>query len=144
MHPPDPLLDVLPLAIKTEATDEESHTWPDPTGRLGDSRLWPHFIDVLCNSGTYPLNWKRGIESLSESQLLRAFSSVRRLFFQPLNVDGQWAVALEFVRTHLQTINPSASIAFGMHPRDDSAALLLLKQLSSATMPVDIIPLPPE
>ena len=112
------------------ANGEKFYIWPDPTGRLGDSRLWPHFIDFLCNNGTYPLDWERGVESLSESQLLRAFSSVRRLFFQPVNVDGQWAVALEFVRTRLQTINPNASIAFCLHPHDDRAALTLLKRLN--------------
>ena len=123
------------------ANGEKFHTWPDPTGRLGDNRLWAHFIDFLCHDRTYPLEWERGVESLSESQLLRAFS-VRRFFFQPPDVDGQWAVALAFVRTRLQILNPNAGIAFCMHPRDDSAALVLLEKLSSATMPVDVIPLP--
>ena len=111
------------------ANGEKFYIWPDPTGRLGDSRLWPHFIDFLSNRLGYPADWEIGIASLNESQLLRAFD-VRALYFQPPEVSPQWAVALALVRIRLQTLNPNAAIAFCLHPNNDRAALTLLKRLN--------------
>lgn len=128
------------LADGKPANGEEFHIWPDPTGRLGDARLWPHLIDFLCH-GRFPPNWEQSIESFNELQLLRAFD-VRALFFQPPEVPEQWAMVLAVVRVRLQSLNPNAAIAFCMHPKNDSSALALLKQLEKEPAPMETIALP--
>lgn len=113
--------------------------WPDSTGTVGDEQLWTHFIDVLCTSGSYPSGWEQSVESLSEAQLLLAFNT-QLLFVQPI-VHEQWPVALAFVRTRLQAINPTARIAFTFYPENDRDALECLRTLSASSL-LDELPLP--
>ena len=128
------------LADGKPANGEQFHIWPDPTGRLGDSRLWPHFIDFLCHRG-YPADWELGLASLNESQLLRAFD-VRALYFHPPEVHVQWTAALALVRIRLQALNPNAAIAFCLHPNNDQAALVQMRKLGNTPVSLDILTLP--
>ena len=125
MHTPAPII----LADgKPAIPGEKFYIWPDPTGRLGEARLWPHIYDFLCHE-EFPPNWMESIGSFNESQLVRAFE-IRHKMFVSIYVHENWPLVLDAVRRALCSISRNATMAFLMYPNDDASALLLLDQLN--------------
>ena len=116
--------------------------WPDPTGRLGVERLWPHLLDFLQTDRVLPPNWQAHVPTFSEDVLLRVFK-VHPHLMTGNEFIAQWNTVKDCVRTHLQTINPCAQVAFGLYPHDDEQALQLLAQLSATLHAPDALALPP-
>ena len=52
---------------------EKFTVWPDPTGRLGVARLWPHLLDFLQTDGVLPANWQASMATFDEATLLLVF-----------------------------------------------------------------------
>lgn len=121
---------------------EKFTVWPDPTGRLGVARLWPHLLDFLQTDGALPAGWQTHVPSFDEATLLLVFK-VHPHIMTGDEFTARWACVKDYVRTHLQTISPRAQVAFGLYPHDDRQALQLLSDLSASTAAPDALALPP-
>lgn len=125
-----PLPSPIILADGKPATPgEKFYIWPDPTGRLGDARLWPHIYDFLCHE-EFPPNWMESIASFNESQLVRAFDIDHKMLVS-MYVHENWPLVLDAVRRALCSISMHAQMAFLVHPSNDRQALALLARLNA-------------
>lgn len=132
MHTPSPII----LADgKPSTPGEKFYIWPDPTGRLGDARLWPHLYDFLCHE-EFPPNWMESIATFNEFQLVRAFAIDHKMF-APTYVHENWPLVLDAVRRALCSISMNARMAFLVHPNSDRQALNLLGRLNRGEVPLD-------
>lgn len=121
---------------------EKFTVWPDPTGRLGVARLWPHLLDFLQTDGVLPANWQAPMATFDEATLLLVFQ-VHPHIMTGNQFTEQWNGVKDCVRTHLQAVNPCAQVAFGLYPHDDRQALQLLAELSPHSLEPDALALPP-
>lgn len=113
----------------TIAKGEKFHIWPDPTGRLGDARLWSHFYCFLSESEVFPSNWMQLIPTLNESQLVRAFAQ-QHPAFASMFARENWPLVLNAVRQALCAKSLNATMAFLVYPAEDAKALDLLNLLN--------------
>ena len=116
------------LADGKPANGERFTVWPDPTGRLGLSRLWPHLYDYLSTSESFPPGWMESIGQFNDAQLIRAFDISHGVFASPYARE-HWPEVLRAVRSVLCCVSPRAQLAFLRYPNNDRQALLVLDSL---------------
>ncbi len=121
---------------------ERFTVWPDPTGRLGVARLWPHLLDFLQTDGELPTDWQTHMLSFDEGTLLRVFK-VHPHIMTGNQFTVQWNRVKDCVRAQLQAISPRAQVAFGLYPHDDEQAIQLLADLCAPIPTPDALALPP-